>query len=497
MSEWTSIAQPMHYIVELDAPLTVRRERGVLVQGDENANAFVLAIYQQKGVPADLTGCTVTLTFLRPDNLVVPPIAATIDGNVATATLTAACYRVSGMYGVLVTLAKDGAERTILKTIGDMISTENSGMVDEEGVFPTPEELLAALEQVETARQNANTAAENANANAEAANAAAGAANSAATAATDAATAANTATSNANAAADRANQAAAEVEGGTAPDSNKLGGIPASEYLQKTETAADSSKLGGKAPEYYLSPRNMLDNSWMGGPIVGGVKHELVNQRGLTSYAGSTYTIDRWRMWSDAGELALEDGSVNVTGYLYQYFIAEVDKVYTFAVKKKDGTLLIVSGKPSTSQTANGLQIAARSPANKECYVVIQGVGEVVWAALYEGEYTTETLPPYVPKGYETELIECRRYYQPNCSAIGRAINTGYIALSFNYSPPMRTTPTKTANSLKLNGVGDSLITGAITIIGDNTHTYQCSTGSVAITAGSFYQLIFDASADL
>ena len=29
------------------------------------------------------------------------------------------------------------------------------------------------------------------------------------------------------------------------------------------------------------------------------------------------------------------------------------------------------------------------------------------WAALYEGEYTANTLPPYVPKGYAAELAAC------------------------------------------------------------------------------------------
>jgi hypothetical protein len=33
------------------------------------------------------------------------------------------------------------------------------------------------------------------------------------------------------------------------------------------------------------------------------------------------------------------------------------------------------------------------------------------WMALYEGEYTAETLPEYQPKGYAAELQECRRYY--------------------------------------------------------------------------------------
>lgn len=184
MSEWTSIAQPMRYLVELDAPLTVRRERGLLVEGDVNANAFVLEINQTKGKPADLTDCTVYLHFIRPDKLAAPPIEATLEGNIATAELTKTCYRVSGMYGAFVTIKKNGKERTILKTVGDILSTSNDGMVDEEGVFPTTEELLqmmAELEQAikdaEAAATNANAAAGNANTSASKADAAAANAN--------------------------------------------------------------------------------------------------------------------------------------------------------------------------------------------------------------------------------------------------------------------------------------------------------------------------------
>ena len=42
------------------------------------------------------------------------------------------------------------------------------------------------------------------------------------------------------------------------------------------------------------------------------------------------------------------------------------------------------------------------------CYYVELPAGEYVWAALYEGSYTADTLPPYVPKGYAAELAQCR-----------------------------------------------------------------------------------------
>lgn len=32
------------------------------------------------------------------------------------------------------------------------------------------------------------------------------------------------------------------------------------------------------------------------------------------------------------------------------------------------------------------------------------------WAALYEGSYSVETLPPYMPRPYATDLAECQRY---------------------------------------------------------------------------------------
>ena len=64
----------------------------------------------------------------------------------------------------------------------------------------------------------------------------------------------------------------------------------------------------------------------------------------------------------------------------------------------------------------------------------------VEWAAIYEGEYTAENLPPYVPKGYAVELAECMRYYR--LLKIGGAVNGNYIGYRIPISPTMRTNPT-------------------------------------------------------
>lgn len=84
-----------------------------------------------------------------------------------------------------------------------------------------------------------------------------------------------------------------------------------------------------------------------------------------------------------------------------------------------DGSLLIVAGKPLdvVSHTSGNMriQMSTNSPGTyvrAELSTIDPNTAEIaVWAALYEGVYTADTLPPYVPKGYAAELAECQRYY--------------------------------------------------------------------------------------
>ena len=63
----------------------------------------------------------------------------------------------------------------------------------------------------------------------------------------------------------------------------------------------------------------------------------------------------------------------------------------------------------------------------------------IKWAALYEGSYTADTLPPYVPKGYAAEFAECRRYYKRFTAPYAGIVGTGYVTGSTKYiyiNPP-------------------------------------------------------------
>ena len=247
----------------------------------------------------------------------------------------------------------------------------------------------------------------------------------------------------------------------TAPDSSKLGGIAAIDYALKTDTAPDSSKLGGKAPEYYLQPRNLLDNSDFTNPV---------NQRGASAYKfDAGYTIDRWKLyWSGDGDITIHNGYISLyrethNTYLFQ-FPANVEKMvgktYTVAAKVRyngyigwiDSTQrthcnsvhsydwVIVThtftvGSATSDIGSAGVEIATSANLSFE----------LQWIALYEGSYTADTLPPYVPKGYAAELAECQRYYLPVSEYWNMGViltGTGYICLNIPTNIKMRISPT-------------------------------------------------------
>ena len=201
--------------------------------------------------------------------------------------------------------------------------------------------------------------------------------------------------------------------------------------------ADNSSKLGGKAPEYYIQPRNLLDNSDFRKPV---------NQRGQTDYTSNGYTIDRWEIYSGAiGVSSL--GYITTSGQMYQKIAIPTDKVYTFAIKN-DAGIALVTGIPANGIHSATLGNALIKLATIDEYVEVviepsegNSVAGGYWAALYEGSYTADALPPYVPKGYAAELAECMRYYQKFQMLVGTSANAAqrvFVVLPV----AMRITPT-------------------------------------------------------
>lgn len=149
---------------------------------------------------------------------------------------------------------------------------------------------------------------------------------------------------------------------------------------------------------------NLLDNSDFSNPVA---------QAGFNGLHGSKkYVCDRWISWNV--DAVFENGYMT-TGSPYDQLIepAKIDiaKTYTAAIGLADGNIIAYSGN-----FANGFGFKASgifgglSSDNTTPFVRIASGQNVRWAALYEGSYTAETLPAYVPKGYGVELAECQRY---------------------------------------------------------------------------------------
>ena len=148
----------------------------------------------------------------------------------------------------------------------------------------------------------------------------------------------------------------------------------------KTELSTDYNNKVKNA-----APINLLDNSDFANPVA---------QAGIKGYHGNQiYAVDRWKLVSGDTAYDTNMNGLTIKGKLTQ----------TLEHIPEGPTTLFVEyyGNNLNYSYDNGV-------VTLECTenVIIK------WVALYEGEYTEETMPVYKPKGYAAELAECRRYFQ-------------------------------------------------------------------------------------
>ena len=204
---------------------------------------------------------------------------------------------------------------------------------------------------------------------------------------------------------------------------------PKGEQGPQGDTGATGAKGDTGACVY-----NLLDNSDFAHPIA---------QAGVNGAHGATgYAVDRWMRTSGATVSQAADGlkivsdKTSWTAGIQQRIEAKrFADVMTFAVRGVFPVacrLFVYIGSGTTNfgtayfqgdAAERTLVLKLTKPDGLTGDEVVNvyispdtgstGTAAVVrWAALYEGEYTAETLPPYVPKGYAAELAECLRYYR-------------------------------------------------------------------------------------
>jgi len=240
----------------------------------------------------------------------------------------------------------------------------------------------------------------------------------------------------------------------------------------------------GIAQAHINAEDNLLDNSYFIDPI---------NQRGAVSFTKSGYTIDRWRSASTALEVAVEESCVrlynsseNGNGFSQplapERELAE-GTIVTMACmfRREGGTTELVCG--SCEVPASGYNLAAKdewdgtqlrfhakSVYGYQLFSILVPAGvetRVVWAALYVGEYTADTII-YRRKNRIMELLECQKYYL-------RYADSGFGGAGYVYSSTTAYVVMTTPVAMRI----------APTMTGDVSFTVRANDAKVECSIGS------------
>ena len=222
-----------------------------------------------------------------------------------------------------------------------------------------------------------------------------------------------------------------------------------------------------------------------------------VNQRGQTSTnADWQCWLDRWIVNAANSALTLTDNGVKFncgtdghnSRIIQRVPFNTIDpaKTYTVAICDSDGNVACKSGAPFTSLFFQGNYLQFNEGDGSTYYYFILDVYTDItirWLALYEGEFTAETLPEYQPKEYAAELAECRRYFRKYDSWDG--LCTGYIDWQHHlwiFIPtdiPMRVNPT-------CSNIAGSIVVNGTYITLDTTPTAVQRNGLIALSFPGF-----------
>ena len=237
----------------------------------------------------------------------------------------------------------------------------------------------------------------------------------------------------ASAAAVSANGAKVAAQSALAGVQEALNNLPAGDTLIVNDltTGGTSAALSAEMGKVlaYRSVKNLVGNSDFLTPV---------NQRGTNQYFenASGYCIDLWRKSSNmlvevkAGGIGLTCSaeattSNSIAQWLTKDCTPDPGTPLTLAIMDADGEIYVAR----TSMPDNGSRTSALTLVSGAVYARINAAGydnaslarlilfvsigktiDLKWIALYVGDYTKQTLPPYQSRGYGAELRECQRY---------------------------------------------------------------------------------------
>lgn len=228
------------------------------------------------------------------------------------------------------------------------------------------------------------------------------------------------------------------VSGGNMAGEINMNGQPISGLNAPTEDTQAANKGYVDTAVRNAAPKNLLDNSDFRNPV---------NQRGKTTDNATDWAdaIDRWIFGNVTYKLTTNGITLTPYGSGKEHLLAQylekqdflIGKKITFAVGLSNGNVCIATGTvPQKSDWAHIAQ-AELNGVNLEVVwsggtnylmprILVSQETTVAWAALYEGEYTAETLPEYQPKGYMVEALNCGGVSMANSVVMEYSLGTSF-----------------------------------------------------------------------